>query len=245
MPSFTQILNTSRIGMLSRLMNLDVVSHNLSNVTTTGFKRGRANFQEMLESQQLGGVQVQSTQFMMQQGNLQKTANPLDLAIQGEGFFSIRLPDGRTAYTRDGRFFLDANSQIVTSDGFQLAWDGQVPAGAEDVRVDRDGTVNAMQNGVWTRLGTVQLARFANPSGMTRYGQNIWLETPISGTAQLGAAGAQEVGTILGSTLEGSNVSLAEEMVTMMNLQRSFEVSLRTFQQTDQMFAEAIHMRKA
>jgi flagellar basal-body rod protein FlgG len=245
MPSFTQILNTSRIGMLSRLMNLDVVSHNLSNVTTTGFKRGRANFQEMLEGRQLGGVQVQSTQFMMQPGTLQKTENPLDLAVQGEGFFSIELLDGRTAYTRDGRFYLDAESRIVTSDGFQLAWQGQVPAGAEDVRIDRDGTLHALQNGEWTRLGSIQLARFANPSGMTRYGQNLWLETPISGAAQLGAAGGSGMGTILGSTLEGSNVNLAEEMVTMMNLQRSFEVSLRTFQQTDQMLAQAIHMRRA
>jgi len=244
MPSFTQLLHVTRSGMLARLEALDVSSNNLANVNTIGYKRGRANFQEVLNAQVQGGARVRATQNLMEQGGLQATENPLDLAIEGTGFFMIQLPDGRTAYTRDGQLFMDADRQLVTADGFPLVWDGQIPADAEDIFVNPDGTVMALQNGVWNEVGNIELARFPNPTGLLNYGQNLWLETDASGAAEVGAPATEGYGQIFGHALETSNVSLAEEMTNLTTLQRGFEMSLRIFQQTDQMLSQAIHMRK-
>lgn len=242
--SFTQILNVTRSGMLSRLLNLDLVSHNLSNVNTTGFKRGRANFQELLEANQLNGTQIRATQYMMGQGKLRETSNPLDVAINGEGFFTVTLPDGRTAFTRDGQFYQDADRRIVTASGFPLDWEGEIPEGAENVHINPDGSVMVLKERAWTQAGTIQLSRFPNPSGLLGYGQNLWLETEASGTALAGTPGADNYGVTLGEAIEQSNVNMAEEMVQMVSLQRSFEMSLRTFQQTDQMLSQAVHLRR-
>jgi flagellar basal-body rod protein FlgG len=236
-------------------MNLDVVSHNLSNIQTAGFKRGRANFQELLRAQQaegtvpatggmLSGTQIRATQYMMTQGALRQTGNDLDLAIEGDGFFSLTLPDGRTAFSRDGQFYLDVDRQIVSSGGYPLVWDGEIPEDAEELHVNPDGTVMALQDNNWSQIGTIELTRFANPSGLLSYGQNLWLETPISGEAQAGTPGEENMGRILGGAIEQANVNISEEMVQMITLQRSFEMSLRTFQQTDTMLAQAIHMRR-
>ncbi len=243
--TFTQILNITRSGLLARLQNLDIVSHNLSNVNTIGFKRSRANFQEMLNDQIQGGVQLRATQTLMEQGSLRQTDNPLDLAIDGEGFFAIQLPGDRIAYTRDGQLFLDAENQLVIADGFPIIWDGEIPPEAEDVHVNPDGTVMVKQGELWSQAGTIELSRFPNPSGLTNLGGNLWLETDISGEAQTGAPLTEGFGQIMGSALEGSNVNLAEEMTQMVTLQRGFEMSVRTFQQTDQMLSQAIHMRRA
>jgi len=242
--SFTQIMNIARSGMLTRLTSLDTISDNLSNIQTPGFKRGRTNFQELLNQSQLGGSQISSTQFMMTQGQLKRTENSLDLAIRGKGFFALTLPDGRTAYTRDGQFYLDAQRRIVNADGFPLDWEGEIPEGAEDVHVNPDGAVMVLRAGAWSEAGRIELAHFANPSGLLRYGQNLWLETEISGEAQTGAPGEEERGVILAKAIEQSNVNLAEEMVNLSSLQRSFEMSLRVFQQTDEMLSQAIHLRR-
>jgi flagellar basal-body rod protein FlgG len=244
MPSFTQILETSRSGMLSRLLHLDVTSNNLANISTNGYKRGRANFQEVLGAAQYNGSTLQATQHILDQGSLKQTSNPLDLAIQGEGFFGALLPDGRTAYTRDGQLYLDANGELVTAGGFRLVWDGEVPAGAQDVHVNPDGSVMALVGGAWTEAGTIPLHRFPNPSALLGYGQNLWLATPVSGEAAAGTPGTAPYGVIVGRALEASNVNMAEEMATMVTLQRSFEMSLRVFQQTEGMLGQAIHMRR-
>jgi flagellar basal-body rod protein FlgG len=242
--SLTQILNVTRSGMLARLIDLDLVSNNLANVNTNGYKSSRSNFQELLNAERYSGVQIRSTQRFMDQGQIKKTANPLDLAINGNGFFAVTLPDGRTAYTRDGQFTLDAQRRIVSANGYPLVWQGQIPQDASDINVLPDGTVMALQGSAWNEIGRIQLSRFPNPTALEGYGQSLWLETPPSGAAQAGAPGAEGYGQILSGALEGSNVSLANEMSQLVTLQRSFEMSLRTFQQTDQMLSQAIHMRR-
>ncbi len=242
--SLTQILHVTRSGMLARLLDLDVVSHNLANINTTGFKSSRSNFQELLNQRRYGGVQLSTTQRLLEQGSLRLTGKPLDLAIEGSGFFMITLMDGRTAYTRDGEFTLDANRQIVNASGMRLVWNGQIPQGASQINVFPDGTVIVWQGTQWVRAGQIQLARFANPNGLLSYGSNVWLESEASGPAQIGSATAQGYGVIRSGALEQSNVNIANEVTQMVTLQRSFEMSLRAFQQTDQMLSQAIHLRR-
>jgi flagellar basal-body rod protein FlgG len=242
--SLTQILHINRSGMLARLLDLDSVSHNLSNVNTTGFKSSRSNFQELLNNAVLGGTQLRATQRFMDQGSLRQTGNALDLAISGTGFFAVTMPDGRTAYTRDGQFTLDANRQIVNASGMPLVWDGQIPEDATDINIFPDGAVMVWQGNRWVQAGTIQTARFANPNGLSGYGSNLWLETEVSGEAQMGTPGADGYGQVAGRTLEQSNVNLANEMTQMVALQRSFEMSLRAFQTTDTMISQAISMRR-
>lgn len=242
--SLTQILNVARSGMLARLTDLDLVSNNLANINTPGFKSSRSNFQELLNAARYNGVQIRSTQRFMDPGQINRTSNPLDLAITGDGFFAVTLPDGRTAYTRDGHFTLDSQLRIVSSDGYPLVWQGQVPQDASDVNVFPDGTVMALQGETWNEIGRIQVSRFPNPTALEGYGQNLWLETTISGAAQAGDPGSEGYGQLMSSALEGSNVNLANEMAQLVTLQRSFEMSLRTFQQTDQMISLAIHMRR-
>ncbi len=243
-PTLTQILHVTRSGMLSRLMDLDVVSNNLANINTVGYKSSRSNFQEMLNDSLYNGVQLAATQRFMDQGSLRESSNPFDIAVQGDGFFAVTLPDGRTAYTRDGQFSLDANLKLVTANGYPLVWQGTIPADASAVHVNPDGSVMALQGNTWNQVGTIQLNRFANPSGLQGFGQNLWLPSDVSGQAQAGTPGTQGFGQLVGNALEASNVNPASEMTSLITLQRSFELSLRTFQQTDQMLSEAIHMRK-
>ncbi len=241
--SITQILYQARSGMLARFLDLDVVSDNLANINTVGYKRGRANFQELLTGRRLGGVALRSTQWLLSQGDLRPSNHPLDLAIVGEGFFAVSLPDGRTAYTRDGQFRLDADRRIVTVNGYPLIWQGRVPDDAEAVRVEPDGTVMALQAGAWNAVGNIALTTFPNPSALARYGANLYLETERSGAGTAGTPGAEGRGQILGGYLEGSNVDLAEALTHLIRLQRAFEISVRTFQTTDEMLAQAIRMR--
>ncbi len=240
----SQLLGLARSGMLARLQDLDVASANLANVNTTGFKSARANFQEMLDDAAVSGVRPAATQMLLKPGSLRTTSNPLDLAVEGEGFFAVQLPDGRTAYTRDGTFSRDSNNQIVTATGLRLVWQGQLPANLEDVHVNPDGTVMAQQAGVWSQVGQIPLTRFNNPTGLAGFGQNMWLATDASGAAQNGTATAAGYGTIHGNTLESANVNLAEEMTHLVALQRAYSLSVRSFQQSDHMFALAIQMRR-
>lgn len=251
-PSLTQILHINRSGMLTFLSDLDVVSNNLANVNTVGYKSSRANFQEMLENARSAelaerrslGVQIRATQRLMEQGSLQSAPNALDLAVNGEGFFAVELPDGSIAYTRDGQFKLDADLNIVSAQGYPLVWDGQVPQNAAGIQVTQNGAVMVLQGTNWVQAGTIELYRFANPGALSGNGQNLWLENDVSGQAQAGAANADGNGQILSYFLESSNVNLADEMTRLVSLQRSFEMSLRSFQQTDTMIQQAIHMRR-
>jgi flagellar basal-body rod protein FlgG len=242
--SLFHILNISRQDMLGSLNDLDVTSNNLANVNTAGFKSSRANFQELLDKASQNGSHLSATQVLTSEGSIRETDRTLDWAVQGEGYFAMKLPGGETGYTRDGQFDLDSQRQLVNSSGLLLNWEGQVPEGTEDVSVQPDGTVLGLQGGNWDKIGTVQLTRFPNPSGLHENGQNIWMETEASGKAETKAPGTAGFGWIQAQSVEQSNVDLSNEMTHMMTLQRAFQMSVRTFQQTDQMITQAIHMRK-
>ena len=244
--SLFSTLNISRQDMLSRLRDLDVTSNNIGNVNTSGFKANRANFQEMLTAQLKEGTRVPSSQLMPMQGSVRDSDSPLDWAIQGEGFFSVTLPNGDIAYTRDGEFKLDAENNLVNANGYPLVWDGEIPDDATDINIQADGTVTALNaDGQSTDIGTVQLTIFPNATGLTGYGDNLWLESDSSGAAQAGAPGTENFGTISAHKVEQSNVNLSNEMTHLMTLQRSFSMSLTVFQQTDNMISQAINLRKA
>lgn len=244
--SLFHTLNISRQDILSRMMDLDVTSNNLANTTTAGFKTNRSNFQEILNKKFLEGTQLRNTQMLTAQGNLRDSTNPLDWAIQGEGFFGVTLPDGKKGYTRDGQFVLDADRKLVTASGYPLVWDGTIAEGMTDISISPEGKVTALDaKGASVAVGTVQLTRFPNSSGLTSHGDNVWLESDVSGAAQAGAAGAPNYGTINAYRVEQSNVDLAQEMTHIMILQRSFSMSIKAFQQTDGMISQAINLRKA
>ena len=243
--SLFHTLNISRQDILSRLLDLDVTSNNLANMNTTGFKASRTNFQELLDARTLEGMHIAGTQMMTRSGALRASDNPLDWAIQGEGFFTVRLPNGTNAYTRDGQFVLDANRNLVNSSGYPLVWEGQIPAGMVDISLRPDGVVEALlENGERVVAGRVQLTRFANPTALASHGNNVWLETDSSGAPQVGTAGSANLGWIQTHAVEQSNVDLSYEMTNLMMLQRSFQLSVRTFQQTDSMIAQALTLRK-
>lgn len=244
--SLLSTLHISRHDMLSRMNDLDVTSSNLSNVNTAGYKANRSNFQEMLNQKLEEGTRLVNTQSLQTQGSLRDSDNPLDWAIQGEGFFSVTLPNGDTGYTRDGQFVLDAERKLVNANGYPLVWEGEIPEGVTDIQIQSNGTVTGLDaDGQRADLGTVQLTRFPNPTGLTGYGDNVWLESDASGAAQTGAPGEENFGVISSHKVEQSNVDLARELSHLMTLQRSFSMSLTAFQQTDSMISLAINLRKA
>jgi flagellar basal-body rod protein FlgG len=244
--SLFHTLNISRQDILNRMLDVDVTSSNLANVNTAGCKAVRSNFQEMLNKQLKEGVQVRATQTMPMQGTLRTTTNSLDWAIQGDGFFSVTLPDGTLGYTRDGQFTLDAERNLVNANGYPLVWDGTIAEGMTNISVTSTGAITATdKDGKTADVGTVQLTRFPNPSGLTDNGNNILLESDSSGAAQTGEPGAENFGTLSGYRVENSNVDLATEMTRLMNLQRNISMSVRAFQQTDTMISQAINLRKA
>ena len=244
--SLFHTLNISKQDMITRLMDLDVVSNNLANVNTTGFKSSRSNFQELLtQVVQRDGIKIASTQGMMKQGALRMTTNPFDWAVQGEGFFQVTMANGQTGYTRTGEFGLNANREIVTPSGERLIWNGTIPETFLDISISTDGTVNAMMaDGTIQTCGTVQLARFNNPTGLKADGNNILLETAPSGAPIVAAPSSPNMGLVTSHQLEGSNVDLSREMTQLMLDQRTFQLSVKAFQQTDQMILQAINLRK-
>lgn len=244
--SLFHTLNISRQDMISHLSDLGVTSSNLANVNTAGYKANRSNFQEMLNQQLKEGTQMRATQLLTMQGTLRDSTDPLDWAIQGEGFFSVTLPDGETGYTRDGQFVVDTDRQLVTASGYPLVWDGEIPEGTVSISISPDGTVTALDaDGASTEAGAVELTRFPNPSGLTGRGDNIWLESDVSGAAQTGAPGSENFGTISAYRVEGSNVDMAQELTHLITLQRAFSMTLKVFEQTDAMISQAINLRKA
>ncbi len=246
----------AKTGLDAQQTQMDAISNNLANVGTAGFKRGRIAFEDLLyqnvrqaganSSQQtqlptglqLGtGVRPTATVRMHTQGNLQKTENAFDLAINGQGFFQIQLPDGTTGFTRDGSFHVDANGQIVTSNGFALAPPITVPAGAQSVTIAQDGTVTVALAGQATpqNIGQVQLASFANPAGLESRGQNLFVETAASGTPNANAPGTNGLGLLQQGYVETSNVNVVEELVSMIQTQRAYEINSKAIQTSDQM----------
>lgn len=246
----------SKTGLSAQDMALRTISNNLANVSTVGFKRDRAVFEDMmyqiaqqpggLSSQntqlpagtQLGvGVRIAGTQKEFTEGSLQTTENPLDLAIEGRGFFQITRPDGGVAYTRAGTFHLSEEGQIVTSQGFSLEPAITVPAGTTTVTIGVDGTVTANQQGdaAPTQIGAIQLVDFVNPAGLEAMGSNLFAQTAASGAAQQGTAGENGLGRLVQGALETSNVSVVEELVNMVATQRAYEVNSRVVSTADQM----------
>lgn len=246
----------ARTGLDAQQTQLDVISNNLANVSTNGFKRSRAVFEDLLyqtmrqpgaqSSQQtnlptglqLGtGARPVATARIDTQGNLQKTDNPLDVAINGRGFFQILLPDGTTGYTRDGSFQKDNQGQIVTSEGYPLQPNITIPADSLTVSIGQDGTVSVTQAGVAgsTEIGAIQLATFINPAGLQSMGQNLFLETAASGTPTPNTPGTNGAGIVNQLYVETSNVNVAEELVTMIQTQRAYELNSKVVSTSDAM----------
>jgi flagellar basal-body rod protein FlgG len=246
----------AKTGLDAQQLHIDVISNNLANVGTNGFKRARAVFEDLLyqtlrqpgaqSSQQtqipaglqIGtGVRPISSERIFTQGNLQQTGNPLDVAIQGGGFFQIQMPDGTTAYTRDGSFHTDANGQLVTSSGFQLQPAITIPANARSVTIARDGIVSVTQAGssTTTQVGTIQLANFINPAGLQSQGENLYIETAASGSPTTNTPGTNGLGTLSQGYIETSNVNVVEELVNMIQTQRAYEINSKAIQTSDQM----------
>jgi flagellar basal-body rod protein FlgG len=246
----------SKTGLDSQQTQLDVISNNLANVSTNGFKRSRAVFEDLLYQnlRQSGAQSSQQTQIpaglqigtgarpvatarIFTQGNLQQTGNNLDIAINGQGFFQVLLPDGTTAYTRDGSFHIDSQGQLVTSNGFTLQPPITIPAGALTVTVAQDGTVSVTQSGsvAPTQVGAFQLANFINPGGLQAMGQNMYVETASSGTPSTGTPGVTGLGLLNQGYVETSNVNVVEELVSMIQTQRAYEINSKAIQTSDQM----------
>lgn len=248
----------ARTGLDAQQTQLDVIANNLANVSTNGYKRQRAVFEDLLyqnlrqagaqSSQQtqvpsglqLGtGVRPVSTAHLFTQGNLQKTDNSLDIAINGDGFFQVLLPDGTTGYTRDGSFQKDSTGQIVTADGYPVQPAITVPANALSISVGTDGTVTVTQPGTAaaTQIGSLQLATFVNSGGLQGIGQNLFLETAASGTPTPNTPGANGAGVVNQGYVETSNVNVAEELVTMIQTQRAYELNSKVVSTSDSMLA--------
>ncbi len=253
----------SKTGLDAQQTNMDVTANNLANVSTNGFKRARAVFEDLLyqtlrqpgaqSSQQtqlptglqLGtGVRPVATERIFTQGNLQQTSNPLDIAINGGGFFQVAMPDGTTAYTRDGSFHVDSQGQLVTSSGFQVQPAVTIPANALGVTVSRDGVVSVTRAGAAapTQVGSLQLASFINPAGLQSMGENLYLETAASGTPSANAPGSNGLGLLNQGYVETSNVNVVEELVHMIQVQRAYEINSKAITTSDQMLQRLTQM---
>ena len=252
-------LFTASTGMQAQQLNLDTIANNLANVNTNGFKRTRVDFQDLLYQTlrpagtrtgngevptglQVGhGTRPVATQKIFDQGNFHQTENQLDLVIEGDGFFQIVRPDGTTAYTRSGAFKRDSQGQVVNSDGLILQPAITIPQDAVTIAVGSDGVVSVTTASSTTpqQLGTIELARFANPAGLNAIGRNLFMPTQASGTATTGTPGQQGFGSISQGFLESSNVSVVEEMVNMIAAQRAFEVNSKAIKTADEMLALA------
>src|SRR5579859_283511 len=242
--SISQLLAVARSGLMAQQENVDLISANLANINTIGYQASRLNFQEMLVNSTLGGTRSQSTQLTAQSGPLQQTGQPLDLAVQGDGYFAVKLPNGQTGYTRNGHWQTDASGQLVSAAGYPLVWQGQLPSSPQAVHVNPDGTVMAEQNNTWSQVGQIQLSHFANSAALVDGGHNVLLVSPASGPATSGTPGSAGFGQLSSGVLEGSNVDMANELTQMTLAQRSYSLSLQAFQQTDQMLSLAIQLRQ-
>lgn len=246
----------AKTGLDAQQTRMAVTSNNLANVNTTGFKRGHASFEDLLyqnerqpggaSSQQTQlpsglmvgtGVRVVSTERSFQQGNLAQTGNALDIAINGRGFFQILMPDGTTGYTRDGGFQVDSQGAIVTKSGYALQPAIQIPPGVQSISIGNDGVITAQVAGTVApvQIGQLTITDFINPSGLQPRGENLYVETASSGSGQTSTPGVSGVGSLNQGALEGSNVNVVEELVSMIETQRAYEMNAKAISTTDQM----------
>ena len=251
-----QALWIAKTGLDAQQARMEVVSNNIANVNTTGFKRERAVFEDLLYQNisQVGanstqdtqlpsgfslgtGVRVVATEKLHTQGKLVNTGNTFDLAVQGKGFFQVLMPDGSLAYTRDGSFQVNQEGQLVTASGYQVQPAISVPEGTLSVTIGSDGTVSALLPGstAATQIGSLQLTNFINPAGLQPIGQNLLLESGASGAPQTGTPGLNGLGTLTQGSVESSNVNIAEELVNMIETQRAYEMNSKAIQSADQM----------
>jgi flagellar basal-body rod protein FlgG len=249
-------MNTAATGMQAQQTNIDNIANNLANVNTTGFKKARIEFQDILyqnyrragTATAIGsivpvnldvgyGTRAVATSREFSPGSVSITKNPTDLAIAGNGFFQVRMPDGTTGYTRDGSFKISPDGQLVTADGFVMEPEITIPEDATDLSVGIDGQVFVMVVGTTEpqQIGQVELARFVNPAGLSAVGHNLYRETVASGTPITATPGTEGLGTIDQGYLETSNVSVVDEMVNMIMAQRAYEINSKVIQSSDEM----------
>ncbi len=246
---------TASTGMEAQQLNMDVIANNLANVNSTGFKKSRADFQDILYQTekmtgatsggtevptgiQVGlGARVAAVQKVFTVGDFRQTGNELDVAIEGIGFFGVTLPDGSEGYTRAGAFKKDSTGRLVSSDGYPLFPEVVIPDNITKISISQNGTVEVLQDGSSspTEVGTINLVRFANPAGLNSMGRNIFAETSTSGTPVTGTPGSEGYGTLSQGYLEGSNVNIMEEMVNMIAGQRAYEVNSKAIKTADEM----------
>ena len=252
-------LHTAATGMHAQQINIDTIANNIANVNTTGYKQSRAEFQDLLyqDLRPAGTASSTSTEYPtglqvglgtmpvatarnFAQGDFRKTDNPLDVVISGKGFFQVSLPSGETAYTRDGSFHTDQNGTLVTSDGNPLEPAITIPAGSQGIVIGSDGTVSVTQDGQINaqQIGTIQIADFQNPSGLSGIGRNLLLPSTASGLATAGNPGTNGLGLVNQGFLEQSNVNVVEEMVNMIIAQRAYEVNSRAVRVADDMLQQ-------
>ena len=250
----------AKTGLDAQQTQMSVITNNLANVNTTGFKKDRAVFEDLLyqNESQVGaatsqstespsgmsvgtGVRVVATEKNYSQGNAIQTGNPLDLEIQGRGFFQIQMPDGTLAYTRDGTFQTNQQGQLVTSSGYVLQPGITIPQGAQSITIGNDGTVSVVLPGqnTATQIGQVQLADFINPAGLQPKGDNLLVQSAASGSPQTGAPGSNGLGTLAQGSLEGSNVNVVESLVDMIQTQRAYEMNSKAIDTVSQMLQYA------
>ena len=255
-----QALWIAKTGLDAQQTRMSVISNNLANVNTTGFKQDRAVFEDLLyqtirqpgaqssTSTQLPsglmvgtGVRTVATEKMHSQGNIVQSGNALDIAIQGRGFFQILMPDGSLSYTRDGTFQLDSTGQVVMSNGYPLEPAITIPEDAQSITVGSDGTVSVLQPGdnAPTIVGNIDLADFVNPTGLQAVGENLFKETGASGTVITGTPGLTGLGTVVGGALETSNVNVVTELINMIETQRAYEMNSKAISTADQMLQYA------
>lgn len=258
-------MRTAASGMYAQKLNVDNISNNIANVNTTGFKKAKLEFQDVLyEVQRMAGatstagyqvpVELQigygtrpvATQRIFSQGTLTQTGNPLDLAIDGDGFFLVELPDGRTAFTRDGAFKINSDGDVVTSDGFPLAAAITITAEAEEISIGVDGTVSVLNAGETevAEVGQITLAKFLNPAGLNAIGRNLYVQTTASGDYTEGVPGEDGLGLIYSTYLEVSNVETVEEMVNLIVAQRAYEINSKAIQTSEEMMQVANNLKQ-
>ena len=246
----------SKTGMEAQQTQLDTISHNLANVSTNGYKKSHAVFEDLMYQNmrqagansteqttlptglQLGlGTRAVATSRSFAQGNLQQTTNPLDVAVRGNGFFEVQMPDGTTGYTRDGSFQVSSTGQLVTNNGYTVSPGITIPTTAQSITIGSDGTVSVALPGqaLPQTVGQLQLANFINPAGLEPKGQNLFAETASSGTASTGAPGANGLGALQQGFVETSNVNVVEELVSMIQTQRAYELNSKAIQTSDEM----------
>lgn len=255
--SLTALLHIARAGLLSQQTNIDVIANNIANLNTTGFKRSRAEFQELLTAPaetppagsgrgagQAAGTMLAANARLFGQGRIEYSEQAWDMAIEGEGFFQVTLPDGSVAYTRDGTFRLDSEGRLVNADGYLLAPGVTIPPDAEEALVDPEGAILVRRRGEAEpqTIATITLARFANPAGLENIGDSLFRPSEASGAALVGPAATGGLGQIIGHALESSNVDLSQQMTDLVGAQRAYGLMIRALQTSDEMLGMASQM---